>query len=69
MNELKEVLNAVQGDGISDERLNEIRGMYNVLGAVLDSLQSPDGLAGDVLRAANVFVELTEERALVAPLG
>jgi len=57
MNEIQEILNAVQDDGISNERLQEIREIHQMLGKVLDSAQSKNGLSGDVFRAAKAFIE------------
>ena len=62
MNEIKEILRAVQDDGLSDGRLAEIREIYGMLGKVLDSAQSEDGLTAEVLEEADEFVTRVEGR-------
>jgi hypothetical protein len=56
MNELQELLSAVDGDGITDERLAELREIYRMLGRALDSAQSANGLSSGVAAEARDFL-------------
>jgi hypothetical protein len=57
MNEIKEILTAVLNDGITDDRLEEIRLTHDILGQMLDSAQSRYGLSAEVAVKARKHLE------------
>lgn len=61
MNELREILDAVADDGISDDRLEEIAAVHALLGRVLNSARSPAGLSAALAQEAREFLA-TQER-------
>jgi hypothetical protein len=64
MNEIKEILEAIQDDGISDERLDKIREIHGVLGLLLDSVQSTNGLTGPVSRMVLSYLEEHQKKTV-----
>jgi len=63
MKEILEILNAIKADGISDERLAEIRHTWIELGSLLDAAQSDDGVSTRVAVRAWLHVGKVEDLA------
>ena len=63
MKEILEILNAIKADGISDERLAEIRHTWIELGLLLDAAQSDDGVSTRVAVRTWLHVGKVEDLA------